>query len=170
MLKRVFSQFMPLAFPLRITSAFSRRAKNASLILHTPDQVEQMLVRKENRDKKVQAPPKPWKSGVEGEGRYRVSLVGLPNCGKSSIFNCLVGEKIAIVDPHRGTTRDRKEFPILDGLVSVIDTPGVETNLLKKGAVSGESLREEIFKQCISAIHESHLILFMVDSKKPVTR
>lgn len=85
---------------------------------------------------------KPWKSGVEGEGRFRVSLVGLPNCGKSSLFNSLVGERIAIVDPHRGTTRDRKEFPILQGLVSVIDTPGVETNLLKKGAAAGESLKE----------------------------
>lgn len=68
--------------------------------------------------------------------------MGLPNCGKSSLFNSLVGERIAIVDPHRGTTRDRKEFPILQGLVSVIDTPGVETNLLKKGAAAGESLKE----------------------------
>jgi small GTP-binding protein len=62
---------------------------------------------------------------VEGEGRFRVSLVGLPNCGKSSLFNCLVGENIAIVDSHSGTTRDRKEFSVLQGLVSIIDTPGV---------------------------------------------
>ena len=118
----------------------------------------------------MQSKPKPWKSGVEGEGRFRVSLVGLPNCGKSSLFNSLVGEKIAIVDAHYGTTRDRKEFPILNGLVSLIDTPGVETNLLKKGTVSGSTLKEEIFKQCISAIHESNLILLVIDSKKAVTR
>jgi len=53
----------------------------------------------------------------------------------------LVGENIAIVDPHRGTTRDRKEFTILEGLVSVIDTPGVEADLLKKGTVSGNTLK-----------------------------
>ena len=87
---------------------FSRRAKNSQLILHSPDQIEQMLTRREQNYAKIQAKPKSWKSGVEGEGRFRVSLVGLPNCGKSSIFNCLVGENIAIVDSHRGTTRDRK--------------------------------------------------------------
>jgi len=54
----------------------------------------------------------------------------------------LVGENIAIVDSHSGTTRDRKEFPVLEGLISIIDTPGVETDLLKKGAVSGNSLKE----------------------------
>lgn len=97
-------------------------------------------------------------------------MVGLPNCGKSSLFNSLVGENIAIVDSHYGTTRDRKEFPILNGLVSLIDTPGVETVLLKKGAVSGATLKEEIFKQCISAIHESNLIFLVVDSKKAVTQ
>ena len=95
--------------------------------------------------------------------------MGLPNCGKSSLFNCLVGERIAIVDSHYGTTRDRKEFPLLQGLVSVIDTPGVETDLLKKGAAAGTTLREEIFKQTVAAIHESHLVLLVIDSKKPVT-
>lgn len=104
---------------------FSRRAKNSQLILHPPDQIEQMLARREENYAKLEAKPKSWKSGVEGESKYRVSLVGLPNCGKSSIFNSLVGENIAIVDPHRGTTRDRKEFPLLEGLVSIIDTPGV---------------------------------------------
>jgi hypothetical protein len=38
-------------------------------------------------------------------------------------------------------------------MVSVIDTPGVEADLLKKGRVAGVTLKEEIFKQTISAIH-----------------
>jgi predicted GTPase len=78
-----------------------------------------------------------------------------------------VGERIAIVDKHHGTTRDRKEFNILDGIASVIDTPGVETDLIRKSNVN--KLKEEIFKQTISAIHESHLIFFVVDMKKPIT-
>lgn len=57
--------------------------------------------------------------------------MGLPNCGKSSIFNCMVGDRIAIVDKLHGMTRDRKEFNILNGLASVIDTPGVEVSFIK---------------------------------------
>lgn len=94
-------------------------------------------------------------------------MVGLPNCGKSSLFNCLIGERLAIVDKHHGTTRDRKEFPILDGMATVIDTPGVETDLIGKSTAN--TLREEIFKQTVTAIHESHIILFVIDSKKPTT-
>ena len=52
-------------------------------------------------------------------------------------------------------------------MASIIDTPGVETDLIKKSTSS--KLKEEIFKQTITAIHESHLILFVVDIKKPVT-
>lgn len=52
-------------------------------------------------------------------------------------------------------------------MASIIDTPGVETDLIKKSTSS--KLKEEIFKQTITAIHESHLILFVVDIKKPIT-
>lgn len=52
-------------------------------------------------------------------------------------------------------------------MASVIDTPGVESDLIRKS--HGHKLKEEIFKQTITAIHESHLILFVVDLKKPVT-
>jgi GTPase len=52
-------------------------------------------------------------------------------------------------------------------MASVIDTPGVETDLIRKSHTN--KLKEEIFKQTITAIHESHLILFVVDTKKPIT-
>ena len=50
----------------------------------------------------------PIKGNAEDKSMFRVSLVGLPNCGKSSLFNCLIGERVAVVDKQRGTTRDRK--------------------------------------------------------------
>jgi predicted GTPase len=59
-------------------------------------------------------------------------LIGLPNSGKSSLFNCLIGERLAIVDNHAGMTRDRREFTIMEGLVKIIDTPGVEVEALGK--------------------------------------
>jgi predicted GTPase len=40
--------------------------------------------------------------------QFRVSLIGLPNSGKSTLFNCLAGESLAIVDKLAGMTRDRR--------------------------------------------------------------
>jgi tRNA U34 5-carboxymethylaminomethyl modifying GTPase MnmE/TrmE len=85
---------------------FSKRAKQAQLILHSPEQIENMITRlgekRANREEK-----KGWRN-AEDKSMFRVSLVGLPNCGKSSLFNCLIGERVAVVDKQRGTTRDRK--------------------------------------------------------------
>lgn len=107
LLKKITSRLIP-TLPFKLAGLFSKRAKNAQLILHSPQHIQQMVSRKEEKERRIIAQPKPWKRGVEGESRFRVSLVGLPNCGKSSLFNCLIGERIAIVDPERGTTRDRK--------------------------------------------------------------
>jgi predicted GTPase len=51
----------------------------------------------------------------------------------------------------------------LNGLASVIDTPGVEASLARRNV--GQGLKEEIFKQTVSAIHEANLILLVVDAK-----
>lgn len=68
-----------------------------------------MIIRKNSKASQKEIDHKPWKTNIKDETmKFRVSLVGLPNCGKSSLFNCLVGERVAIVDKHHGTTRDRK--------------------------------------------------------------
>jgi tRNA U34 5-carboxymethylaminomethyl modifying GTPase MnmE/TrmE len=119
--------------------ALTRRAKNSHLILHSAEQIQNMISKRHT--KLDPASEKPWKTNLQDElKQFRVSLVGLPNCGKSSLFNCLVGERVAIVDKHRGTTRDRKEFRILEGLASVIDTPGVEVELIRRS--QGNKLKE----------------------------
>jgi len=64
MIKRLFTSLTPLARPLRIAYPFSKRAKDIQLILHTPEQVDQMLIRNEQKEKGMKAKPKPWKSGV----------------------------------------------------------------------------------------------------------
>ncbi len=87
--------------------------------------------------------------------------MGLPNCGKSSLFNCIVGERLAIVDKEYGMTRDRREFNVIEGMVTVVDTPGVEVNLLAKNRrnlLEGEDgydqaqLKQDIFQQTMTAI------------------
>ncbi len=50
-----------------------------------------------------------WSTFKEGkDNKIRVSLIGLPNSGKSTLFNCIVGQRLAIVDPVAGMTRDRR--------------------------------------------------------------
>ncbi|MEP7293300.1 MAG: GTPase, partial [Chloroflexota bacterium] len=57
-----------------------------------------------------------------------VALVGRPNVGKSTLFNRLVGERMAVTDEIPGTTRDRlvAEFDWRGRLFQVVDTGGIE--------------------------------------------
>jgi GTP-binding protein len=93
-----------------------------------------------------------------------VALVGRPNVGKSTLFNRLVGGRVAIVEDLPGTTRDRiyGEFDWLGREVAVVDTggmiPGVE-----------EDISQSIFEQARIAIEEADLVLFMVDLRSGIT-
>jgi GTP-binding protein len=93
-----------------------------------------------------------------------VAIVGRPNVGKSTLFNRLVGQREAIVDPTSGVTRDRhygtSEWNGFQ--FSVIDTGGYVDN-------SGDIFESEIKKQVTLAIEESDIILFMVDVREGLT-
>lgn len=93
-----------------------------------------------------------------------VAIIGRPNVGKSTLFNRLVGKKIAITTDIPGTTRDRlyeicrwreKEFIL-------IDTAGIELKF-------EERFKEDIESQIEIAVNEAHLILFMADVKGGIT-
>ena len=93
-----------------------------------------------------------------------VAIVGRPNVGKSTLFNRLVGQREAIVDPTSGVTRDR-HYGISDWnghTFSVIDTGGYVDN-------SGDIFESEIKKQVTLAIEESDVIIFMVDVREGLT-
>ncbi len=92
-----------------------------------------------------------------------VALVGRPNVGKSTIFNKLVGHKLAIIEDTPGVTRDR-----LYGMVNylnysfhLIDTGGID--------IEGGKINSEIKVQAELAINEADIVIFVVDGKEGLT-
>lgn len=93
-----------------------------------------------------------------------VAIVGRPNVGKSTLFNRLVGRKIALVDDTPGVTRDRREAEgrIADLRFKVLDTAGYEDK-------TDGSLEDRMRQQTEIAIRDADVILFMIDARAGVT-
>ena len=92
-----------------------------------------------------------------------VALVGRPNVGKSTIFNRLVGKKIAIIEDTPGVTRDRIYGRVKYNNYNfhLIDTGGID--------ISEEVFNDVIKIQAELAIDEADLVLFVVDGKEGLT-
>jgi GTP-binding protein len=93
-----------------------------------------------------------------------VAIVGRPNVGKSTLFNRLVGQKLALVDDTPGVTRDRREAEgrIGDLRFKVLDTAGYEDR-------TDGSLEDRMRQQTELAIRDADVILFMIDARAGVT-
>ncbi len=87
----------------------------------------------------------------------QVVIVGRPNVGKSSLVNRLAGKRVAVVEEHRGVTRDRKAVEVEWRGVSfdVVDTEG--------WLEAGDSLEEKVSKQAEAALAGADLVLLVVD-------
>ena len=94
----------------------------------------------------------------------KVAIVGRPNVGKSTLFNRLVGKRLALVDDRPGVTRDRRyaDGHIGDMDLTLIDTAGYED-------VTDGSLESRMREQTEAALEDGDLILFMMDAREGVT-
>ncbi len=102
-----------------------------------------------------------------------VALVGRPNVGKSTLFNRLTGEMLAIVDDVPGTTRDRllAEAEWSGIKFDVVDTGGIDPSFREKQPLSigSADFIQEIKSQAAIAIQEADVVLFLTDASAGVT-
>ncbi len=102
-----------------------------------------------------------------------VALVGRPNVGKSTLFNRLTGERLAIVDDVPGTTRDRimAEAEWLGHPFEVVDTGGIDPTHGGKSplSVGSADFIEEIRAQALVAVSDADVVLLLVDGQTGVT-
>lgn len=109
---------------------------------------------------------KHWAGEVEEDDSIKISIVGKPNVGKSTLLNRLVGEERAIVSPIAGTTRDAVDTRLtFEGIpITLIDTAGIR----KRGKIDPGVEKYSVIRS-LRAIERSDVSLLLIDAVSGIT-
>ena len=95
---------------------------------------------------------------------FTIAIIGRPNVGKSTLFNRLVGQKLALVDDQPGVTRDRREG---DGRLGDLEFTLIDTAGLDEGPKG--SLTARMQEQTEAAIAAADALMFVIDARAGLT-
>src|SRR3954449_11450471 len=95
---------------------------------------------------------------------FTIAIIGRPNVGKSTLFNRLVGQKLALVDDEPGVTRDRREG---EGRLGDLEFTVIDTAGLDEGAKG--SLTARMQEQTETAIALADAVMFVIDARIGLT-
>jgi GTP-binding protein len=95
---------------------------------------------------------------------FTAAIIGRPNVGKSTLFNRLVGQRLALVDDLPGVTRDRREgaAQLAELRFTIVDTAGLED-------LTDDSLEARMRRQTDQAVADADVVLFLIDARIGVT-
>ena len=102
----------------------------------------------------------------DDEETTKIAIIGKPNVGKSSLVNCLTGEKRVIVSPIAGTTRDSIDTPFEfeDNKYTLIDTAG-----LRKKSKVHDNIEKYSVIRAVAAVERCDVCILMIDAENGLT-
>lgn len=102
----------------------------------------------------------------DNEETTKIAIIGKPNVGKSSLVNCLTGEKRVIVSPIAGTTRDSIDTPFEfeDNKYTLIDTAG-----LRKKSKVHDNIEKYSVIRAVAAVERCDVCILMIDAENGLT-
>jgi len=101
---------------------------------------------------------------IKGPLVPRITLVGRPNAGKSSLINCLLQEDFSIVSAIEGTTREalKRKIQFNKSSFELVDTAGI-----RRQRTVEDNLEVMMVKNSLQAIRHAHMVLLLMDASEP---
>lgn len=111
----------------------------------------------------VQALPEAKLAEEKEQPAYRITLLGRPNVGKSSLMNALLQEERSIVSSIPGTTREAvaERIAFYQEHLEIVDTPGI-----RRSRAIEEDIEQLMVKSAFRALRESDIVLLMIDASE----
>ncbi len=151
-----------------IANNIKKNKENSNEVLDRAyDKIKYDKIQKDTKEDIYQDVKVDVKNKEELKRRIRVSFIGRPNVGKSSLVNAVLGYPRCIVYEEPGTTRDTIRIPFwFDGNYFIlVDTPGIR----RKSRIVKMTLEEKSVRRSLSAISASNVCVLVIDATEGIT-